>query len=318
MLAPSGARPARRRDRRLPGPAQRDGLRAAPRGPRRARRRGSSRPRWPSTASTSRSGARRRARARSPARPASCASPPAATCATSAAGAGRSTARSRCSTRASRTASCAADAYPDALAPRVVGADVPDVRRRAALGRARLRVRRLGRRRPRRRRQPRLAAPRRLARRPGLLRRRRAARPRRRGRSPTSRRWSARTSAPDGCGDRTPWSTRRRGRAVAPWGMSSPRSLILTLGLAAAALAPAASAQAATVLSSEPVPTHVAAWNGTVMWSQLDQATGNYRLVKSVNGGAPKPVDGPRAHRRPVRHRPRHQPLGRHLRRLHA
>ena len=75
--------------------------------------------------------------------------------------------------------------------------------------------------------------------------------------------------------------------------MSSPRSLILTLGLAAAALAPAASAQAATVLSSEPVPTHVAAWNGTVMWSQLDQATGNYRLVKSVNGGAPTPVAVP-------------------------
>jgi hypothetical protein len=72
--------------------------------------------------------------------------------------------------------------------------------------------------------------------------------------------------------------------------MPSPRTLILTIGLAAAALAPAASAQAATVLSSEPVPTHVAAWNGTVMWSQLDQATGRYRLVKSVNGGAPAPV----------------------------
>jgi hypothetical protein len=75
--------------------------------------------------------------------------------------------------------------------------------------------------------------------------------------------------------------------------MPSPRTLILTIGLAAAALAPAASAQAATVLSSEPVPTHVAAWNGTVMWSQLDQATGDYRLVKSVDGGAPAPVAVP-------------------------
>ena len=41
------------------------------------------------------------------------------------------------------------------------------------------------------------------------------------------------------------------------------------------------------------MPTHVAAWNGTVMWSQLDQATGNYRLVKSVDGGPPAPVAVP-------------------------
>ena len=75
--------------------------------------------------------------------------------------------------------------------------------------------------------------------------------------------------------------------------MPSLRSLILTAALAAAALAPAAAAQAATVLSSEPVPTRVAAWKGTVMWSQLDQATGNYRLVKSVDGGAPAAVAVP-------------------------
>ncbi|HEX6619790.1 MAG TPA: hypothetical protein VF024_09040 [Solirubrobacteraceae bacterium] len=71
------------------------------------------------------------------------------------------------------------------------------------------------------------------------------------------------------------------------------RTLLLTGAVAVAALAPGAAAQAATVLSSEPVPTHVAAWNGTVMWSQLDQATGNYRLVKSVDGGAPAPVAVP-------------------------
>jgi hypothetical protein len=50
---------------------------------------------------------------------------------------------------------------------------------------------------------------------------------------------------------------------------------------------------AATVLSSEAAPTHVGAWNGTVMWSQLDAATGKYRLVKSVDGGAPTPIAVP-------------------------
>ena len=75
--------------------------------------------------------------------------------------------------------------------------------------------------------------------------------------------------------------------------MPSLRNLLLTTAVVAAALAPAAAAQAATVLSSEPVPTRVAAWDGTVMWSPLDQATGNYRLVKSVDGGAPAPVAVP-------------------------
>jgi hypothetical protein len=75
--------------------------------------------------------------------------------------------------------------------------------------------------------------------------------------------------------------------------MPSLRNLLLTTAVVGAALAPAAVAQAATVLSSEPVPTRVAAWAGTVMWSQLDQATGNYRLVKSVDGGAPAPVAVP-------------------------
>jgi hypothetical protein len=69
--------------------------------------------------------------------------------------------------------------------------------------------------------------------------------------------------------------------------------ILLAIGAAGATLVAAASAQAATVLSSEPAPTHVAAWNGTVMWSTLDAATGNYRLMKSVNGGAPAPVGVP-------------------------
>jgi hypothetical protein len=75
--------------------------------------------------------------------------------------------------------------------------------------------------------------------------------------------------------------------------MPSLRNLLLTTAVVGAALSPVAAAQAATVLSSEPVPTRVAAWDGTVMWSQLDQATGNYRLVKSVDGGAPAPVAVP-------------------------
>ena len=85
--------------------------------------------------------------------------------------------RSRSSTRASRDGVLRTPDYPDALAPRVGGADA--ARRpatscsRAAPG---LGVRRLGRRRPRRRRQPRLAAPQRLARRARVLRRRPAGR----------------------------------------------------------------------------------------------------------------------------------------------
>ena len=54
----------------------------------------------------------------------------------------------------------------------LVGAEMPDRRRRPAVGLTRLRVRRLGRRRPRRRRQPRLAAPLRFARRAAVVRHR--------------------------------------------------------------------------------------------------------------------------------------------------
>jgi hypothetical protein len=75
--------------------------------------------------------------------------------------------------------------------------------------------------------------------------------------------------------------------------MTLPRKLLLTIAAATAALAGATAAQAETVLSSEPMPTNVAAWHGTAMWSQLDPATGNYRLVKSVDGGAPTGVPLP-------------------------
>ncbi|HEY3018636.1 MAG TPA: hypothetical protein VGJ32_00500 [Solirubrobacteraceae bacterium] len=73
----------------------------------------------------------------------------------------------------------------------------------------------------------------------------------------------------------------------------SLRTSLVAAGAAVAALGGAAPAPAATVLTSEPQPTLVAAWNGTVMWSQFDAATGDYRLVKSVDGGAPSPVGIP-------------------------
>ena len=75
--------------------------------------------------------------------------------------------------------------------------------------------------------------------------------------------------------------------------MTFLRTSLITAAAVGAVLAPAAAAEAATVLSTEPTPTHVGAWNGTVMWSTLDAATGNYRLVKSVDGGAPTAVPVP-------------------------
>ena len=89
----------------------------------------------------------------------------------------------------------------------VVGAHLPHLGRGAALGRARLRVHRLGPPGPRRRRQPRLAARQRLARRAGDQRRRAAAiRSPPSGRSATSRRSCCPISA-SGC----------RGRLSARW-----------------------------------------------------------------------------------------------------
>ncbi len=78
----------------------------------------------------------------------------------------------------------------------VVGGHLPAHRRPAAVGRAGVRVHRLGRRRPRGRRQPRLAARVRLAGRAADLRRGLGAAPRtaRGGRSRTSRRWCWTTS----------------------------------------------------------------------------------------------------------------------------
>jgi hypothetical protein len=76
--------------------------------------------------------------------------------------------------------------------------------------------------------------------------------------------------------------------------MKHLRTLLLTAAVAGATMAStAAAAHADTVLSTEQAATRVAAWNGTVMWSQLDPATGAYRLVKSVDGGAPAPVAVP-------------------------
>ncbi len=73
--------------------------------------------------------------------------------------------------------------------------------------------------------------------------------------------------------------------------MTRLRSSLITVALAGAVLAPAATAQGApTTLSVEQAPTRVAAWNGTVMWSRFDPATKLYTLVQSVDGGPPAPV----------------------------
>lgn len=73
--------------------------------------------------------------------------------------------------------------------------------------------------------------------------------------------------------------------------MTRLRSPLLTAAVAAAVLAPAATADAApTTLATEAAPTHVAAWDGTVVWSRFDSATRTYTLVKSVDGGPPLAV----------------------------
>ena len=125
------ARPRRGRDRALPGAALGDGLRAATRGRATSSSRARRAPRWRSRASTSSCGARRRARARSrgAARRAALRAGRRPR-ATSAARAGASTGDLDAARRRRRaTACCAAPTYPDALAPRVVGAALP--RRRA-------------------------------------------------------------------------------------------------------------------------------------------------------------------------------------------
>jgi hypothetical protein len=68
---------------------------------------------------------------------------------------------------------------------------------------------------------------------------------------------------------------------------TGPRTSFLSVVVVAGAAFGPAVARAATVLGTEPAPTRVAAWNGTVMWSQRDPAGGAYRLVKSVDGAAP-------------------------------
>ena len=70
-------------------------------------------------------------------------------------------------------------------------------------------------------------------------------------------------------------------------GMTFPRTIFLAATSLVAFSLAVASAPAATVLSTETAPTRVAAYGGLVMWSQLDTATGRYRLVQSLDGGAP-------------------------------
>ena len=73
--------------------------------------------------------------------------------------------------------------------------------------------------------------------------------------------------------------------------LSFRTSFVIAAAVTGAALVPCAAAQGAvTTLATERAPTRVAAWEGTVMWSRLDPATGHYALLRSVGGGAPTPV----------------------------
>ncbi len=64
------------------------------------------------------------------------------------------------------------------------------------------------------------------------------------------------------------------------------RHLLVPIAAAASAVA-GAPAHAATVLDTTPLPTRVAAWNGTVAWSAFDAQANAWRLVFSTNGAAP-------------------------------
>ena len=166
----------RRRGRAQPGAARGDDLRARPGPPRRAREQQRWRRSPSSTGSTSCCGwpGPERARGRGAlARPASCGSRPAASSRTS--GAARWSVEGELAALGLRVDDGTRDqrGVPRRARPQLVGAHLRDRRRRAAVGRPGLRVRRLGRRRPRRRRQPRLAAPVRFARRADVVRHRR-------------------------------------------------------------------------------------------------------------------------------------------------
>ena len=148
----------------LPGRALGDGLRARRR--RTARRALPAVLRAPARARGRRPAGLAGGRARPACGPraASCGSRRDGACATPRRDAGTSRDARRRSRPSVATASGTSRAYPGRAAPAVGGARLRRRGGRAAVGRARLRVRGLGRRRPRRRRQPRLAAARRLAR----------------------------------------------------------------------------------------------------------------------------------------------------------
>ncbi len=193
VATPSPARSIERRDRDQPGAALGDGVRARPRiaAISSCSVRSDGRPRAP-RASTSPVGSRGCGGRGPHADAASCGSRRTVRWRISAAAAGTSTASSRRSAPRSGTGG-SHSRLPRRAGAHVVGAAVPDRRRRAAVRRAELRVRRLGRRRPRRRRQPRLAARVGLARRATVVRNRaRSSRAARQssGRCATSRRWS--------------------------------------------------------------------------------------------------------------------------------
>jgi hypothetical protein len=75
--------------------------------------------------------------------------------------------------------------------------------------------------------------------------------------------------------------------------MSHLRLPLIGIAVAVAgAIAPAV-ASAQTTLDQLQVPSPVAAYAGTSMWSQYDASTGMFQLVRSAGGGAPAPVGVP-------------------------
>ena len=66
------------------------------------------------------------------------------------------------------------------------------------------------------------------------------------------------------------------------------KTSLIALALTGAALI--TSSAGAVTLSVEQAPTRVAAWDGTIMWSRLDPATGRYQLLKSLDGARATPV----------------------------
>lgn len=80
--------------------------------------------------------------------------------------------------------------------------------------------------------------------------------------------------------------------AARPAAIMAPmkKTSMVLAAAAVAAAAPSSASAATTLVPSLSAPTNVAAYAGTVMWSERDAVTGGFRLMKSVDGGTPVAV----------------------------